>query len=219
MKPILFLDFDGVLNAFPHKFNWVGERPLNGHQGADFNDPKNWELEVLKPNVETHFELDVNTTAEHNGHTYKITYSSELVESLRKLIVEDKIKLVWLTSWREASETKLNPMLGFPKDKVGFLAWQSTSISPRNPQIGKYYGLCDYIEKREKENLIDKGTPLIWVDDLATVGFANLSPNEIKYRKKNESSPLDNYPSLVLTPDEKWGISRKELRSIQKLCI
>lgn len=213
MKPILFLDFDGVINALPYKRNWIGPDGV-GLYDPELNNPKNWEYITLTPNEETHFPLDTVKKATHRGREYTITYSAELVDALRELIVEDKVHFIWLTTWREATQTELNPMLDFPADKAGWIEWQDTNLSYDNPQLGKFWGLCDYIERREREGSLEKDTPLMWVDDVATIGFNNLSDYEMEYRKKHPT-PLERYPSLVLTTNADFGISRAELKSLQ----
>jgi len=213
MKPIIFLDFDGVINAIPRERIYVGPEPADI---LDMYPSKNWEWKDVTPDLETHFELDQITTAHTNGRDYKITYSSEVVAALRELIVEDKVQFIWLTTWREDAMSKLNPILGFPNDKTSSLQWFDTSISHTNPQMGKYYGMIDYFEKLERDNVDLDGTSIVWVDDVATIGFVDLTDKEKKFRIEHyAASPVLLYPSLVVKPDMHFGISRAELKSIQ----
>lgn len=89
-------------------------------------------------------------------------------------------------------------------------------MSVRNPQIGKMFGLNDYLAAREKENSIEAGTPIIWVDDVATEMYVNQTEAEHEWRKESHPVPLDNYPALVIQTNPKWGISRAELKQIQE---
>jgi hypothetical protein len=220
MKPYLFLDFDGVINAFPYDRRWIGPE-TDGNEndlfGFELLNPKNWAYDIVEPDPTTHFPLDTISEATHNGRTFRITYSAELVEALKELIVEDKVNFLWLTTWREASLTELNPMLGFPNEKADFLPWYDTTASVSNPQLGKYWGLTDFIIEEAKQKRLEKDTPLIWVDDVATTGFYNLSEQEKKRRTEEARDPFFTYPTLVIQPDDKWGISRAELALIQEM--
>lgn len=189
MKPILFADFDGVINAFIYDDRIVSE--------------------------DTHFALDTVDYAVSLGKKYTLNFSSELVNQFRDLIVDDAVKWLWLTTWRDEAVTNLNPVLGFPEGKAGYLPWQDTTISTTNPQIGKYFGLNDYILEQEDRGLLLPGTPIIWVDDVATMGFADLSETDIQRLQNNPyPQPMFHYPTLIIKPDMRWGISRAEMQQI-----
>lgn len=216
VKPLFFCDFDGVLNTFPYERNWVGpNRDRMDMYDPAFNDPKNWKTSNLKANPETHYKLDQIKKASTHGKTYTITFSSELVNQIRKLIVNDKINFVWLTSWREDAQTELNSLLSFPQAKTVSLNWYRRH-SDYNGGMGKWEALCAYL----KDNKVPYNTPIVWVDDEAAKPYIThpIDKNKEDYDRLigKHQVPDSNYKKwCVICPNITWGISQNEFKAIK----
>ncbi len=100
-RPVLFIDFDGVLN-FTGSVARYRETP--GALG------------------------DVRETALSVGQfSFRIQWSAELVRELADLKERAPFDWLWLTTWREHAVAQVDPALGTPSD--GYVPWSSGAVS------------------------------------------------------------------------------------------
>ena len=106
-KPVVFTDFDGVLNAFP-------DDKLLRRGGV--NKVMTW----AKPdspyakmyNPEKAFHLDGNEKAHTPVGSWRIHWSSELSDAMYALAVDGIVELWWLSTWQPYCSQILDPLLG-----------------------------------------------------------------------------------------------------------
>lgn len=212
-RPIFFCDFDGVLNAFPFEDVWTGPDDITSYDKV-MHHPEYWEKQRLLPNLKTHFDLDKEIVIEDsNGVRHKIIYSSELIERIKNLIHMNTLEFVWLTAWREQTQTLLNPLFDFPVT-TPYLHWYSRR-SDYN-EFGKTEAITQAFEAHPEANDI----PFVWVDDVATKNKQNLDttrPNFVDNQRNYHRSEFSKIPAekLIIATDPRWGISRKELAAIE----
>jgi len=87
MTTRIYLDVDGVLNAFPAANDKV---------------------------MVTEWPLFESTYVEVGFNSYKITIARGLIEALGNLSARDDVEIVWLTTWREAAVNALCPAFDIP---------------------------------------------------------------------------------------------------------
>lgn len=237
LKPIFFNDFDGSMNGIPYDRVWIGPEKINGMYDPELYNPKNWAHKRLTHNPDIHFVPDNKNILTPDDREIPIRWSSELVGNIRDLIHNDVIEYHWLTMWKKDSITNLvNPLFGFDDVKAPSLPW-----SPRwndESQIGKYFGLMRYLN----ENNIPTGTPIIWVDDIATRGEATIVGDTVDFSNNNwyhdpntatdddsdfvskymvlddddDEKHLSDYPHLIIKPNIEWGLTRPHYEAIAK---
>ena len=117
-KPVVFTDFDGVLNAFP-------DDKLLRRGGV--NKVMTW----AKPdspyakmyNPEKAFHLDSNEKAHTPVGSWRIHWSSELSDAMYALAVDGIVELWWLSTWQPYCSQILDPMLGWDPMLVDVITW------------------------------------------------------------------------------------------------
>jgi hypothetical protein len=144
MKPVLFMDFDGVLNFF-------------GSRNHYRNHNKFGYLKRGSVNISTGDVAGGWGSFSSYYHLYTINWSAELVRKLTAVNVD----WVWLTSWNKHTY-KLDDLLEITIP-TSTLDWDSDSASKDHTHPAKYVALKDYMKANPR--------PFIWVDDSATVHF------------------------------------------------
>ena len=149
VKPLLIMDFDGVWNALNRQEVWIGENKP-GELDMIFPDPKNWKLETLPISNETHFTPDEDAVVKFDGKKVYVQWSTELVKEVNALIEEGTVDFLWLTTWKEKTDTILNPMMGL---NVSEGAWIKPTRNSGSRffvtsydfyQVGKWVALKDF---------------------------------------------------------------------------
>lgn len=211
MKPVLFCDFDGVINQFPYIYNRVMDADDRaGFEAVGLEIIKlglnDWALQKQVFDDSKFFAPDGRFFAKAENGEFLINYSSEMVDRLRSLIVSDKVEFIWLTTWREHT-AMLNEKLGFP-DMVSWLPWQQR-MSDYN-HAGKGHAIADWFE----DNPEFSDRKWVWLDDVATRSFCNWNENEgfVEPPRKLEAA---NINCLILDTDDTWGISREQMNIIE----
>lgn len=207
MKPIIFCDFDGVINQFPYR--WVKESDGSHDKEVEYGGHTNYGFFHKDFNDEKFFRADEFTMMPTHKGTFALSYSSEMVDRLRKLIVDDLVHFVWLTTWRAEAVSLLNPLFNFP-EHVNYLEW-SNKMSDHNHAF-KGYAIFDYFDEHPDE----RERKIVWLDDVATRGYANWREGEGFGSASLEAA--DNLPDnrLVLLTDGLYGISRAEMNMIEE---
>lgn len=136
MKPVIFLDIDGVINVIPPRKG----NPENLPHLKVWNEWKT--VEIL---------------------TYPITYSPELIAHLNR--ISKKAEIVWLTTWREQAVKDFAPVVGldvfrFIDPKGSEYPWGSmSSFNGVIPEM-RWWKLNGVLEHMDAI-----GTPFVWLDD------------------------------------------------------
>jgi hypothetical protein len=167
MKPMMFLDFDGVLNALM--------RPLAAYPADGV------------------FWPDRTAVTYPAGYApTPIHWSSELVDRIRALIIEDRVSFTWLTTWQNYVETELVPALGIADaaDKMAVEPWM------RHGEVNQFDGKSSAVRRFLTARA---DTPVVWVDD------------EIASRTAADWIGLPDRTVLAVRPDPEVGISRVQM--------
>lgn len=124
-QPVLFLDFDDVLNVSAPNPDFPCP-PLD-----EGDEPYAFDMER---------RLDVCTGSGRKA-SVPIRVSSEMIGDIRSLL-DDGAALLWLTSWREQT-VLLDSIFGFGGDgmAVGYVDWRRRGFSDYG-MFGKVSGLC-----------------------------------------------------------------------------
>ena len=120
---------------------------------------------------------------------FDLNYSGELVRKLNDLHRENSFTWLWLTTWVHEAVSLIDSRLGTESD--GFVSW--------NPHEGVTVdNVVDERARRKYAALKEtyNNEPFVWVDDDATREF-----------KASDFT----VPTLVITPDPVYGITRPEL--------
>jgi hypothetical protein len=140
-QPILFLDFDGVINFSATVAAYQSELAGLGYVR--------------------------HTTIPCNGTDWIVRWSAELVRSLNSLKRDTGFEWQWLTTWLGASVDLVDEALGTRSD--GYLRWDPDSdlSAAHDPNAvrnaRKYQALVRKVRLRP--------APFVWVDDAATPEF------------------------------------------------
>ena len=106
-RPVLYTDFDGVLNAFPDKE--IQDNGGVGHtQWLDDNDPR-----AQLYSTERAFVLTGDDIVYTPCGYYRIRWSRNIAQTLHRLASEGDIELNWLTTWQPYCSRILDPLLGW----------------------------------------------------------------------------------------------------------
>lgn len=206
MKPILFCDFDGVINQFPFRY----EKETDGSHDVIIEHHEQTNYGFLWDNFdeENFFKYTDFVMLNTIKGTFPITYSKDMVNRLCKLILSDKVEFVWLTTWREEATHLLNPLFEFP-ESVTFIPW-TQKMSDYN-HAGKAHAIMNYFEEDDKR--LER--KMIWLDDVATRRLENWDENEGFIT--NTYLDTFNFPEekLIILTDEFYGLSKKGMSTIE----
>lgn len=236
LKPLFFNDFDGSVNGIPYDRVWVGPKDFNGMYDPELHNPVNWRYDLMIHDPAVHFVPDNTTVLTPVDREVTVRWSSELIGYIRKLINDGVVDYHWLTMWPKDAITNLvNPLFGFDESKAPSLSWSLRWND--HSQVGKYFGLIRYLE----DNDIPKGTPIIWVDDIATRGNATITSDIVDFSNNDwysdpktaevndiadymdkymvfddDEKHLEDYPHLIIKPNILWGMTRSHYDAIAK---
>lgn len=145
-KPVVFTDFDGVLNAFP-------DDKLLRRGGV--NKVMTW----VKPdspyekmyNPEKAFHLDGNEKAHTPVGSWRIHWSSELSDAMYALAVDGIVELWWLSTWQPYCSQILDPMLGWDPMLVDVVTWYDP-VTKWGRETGKWQTIQRRVRIECEEN-------------------------------------------------------------------
>ena len=140
--PIVLLDFDGVLNAFPDaidvRYEDVGVAPVvecRGRMTDDFGPERAFRLD----GVET-------VRLGRRGGTWHLHWSRELAANLYGLAESGVIDLRWLSTWQPYVHI-LDGLLGWDPDVVHNTHWYDP-LTGRGRMGGKLHAVVDEVIRR-----------------------------------------------------------------------
>ena len=143
-SPILFLDFDDVVNHFSSRNAYRSNKSTLGY---------------LK-----------RLTLYIDGKDYSVNWSAELVKKLND--AKDKYGFTWLwhTTWKSNAVKHVDPKLGTNSD--GFIDWDADGGIPKDAPSDdvddirdsrKYAAMLAYVSANP--------APFVWIDDSATLKY------------------------------------------------
>ncbi|MEE1296212.1 MAG: hypothetical protein UHD09_05085 [Bifidobacterium sp.] len=194
-QAVVYTDFDGVLNAFVddkvlRRGGQANLAWLRGHDGRKaLYDPSNAFL------LDRCERIMVDR---HNG--YRVHWSAELAADLAKLASTGLADLEWLTTWQPYTD-RLNDALGWDAIPVDTVQWYDPVTYDRL-LTGKF-GTIKARARVEMER--EHPLPIIWIDD------EECTPER---RDELEAMVGDLVPILMVRPDSRIGISRRQWRLI-----
>lgn len=216
MKPVLFCDFDGVINQFPFLYERIDndfDREMFTSEGFEIitHGLNEYALRKQVCDEKVFFYSDKRFTAKAGNGEFLINYSSEMVSRLRDLIVTDKVEFVWLSTWREHT-VAINTEFSFPEDKVSWLPWQQKMSDYTHS--GKGWAVADWFE--EHPEFVDR--KWLWLDDVATRSYYNWNEYD-GFIEPSRKLEFANENCLILDTDDIWGISRAQLNKIEEFVV
>ena len=115
--PVVYTDFDGVLNAFPDD-KVLRRGGVDHAQWLKDGDPRKALYDPGRA-----FHLDGNMQARPPVGRYRVHWSRELSDALYGLAQDGRIELDWLTTWQPYCVNVLDPMLGWDPAVVHNTVW------------------------------------------------------------------------------------------------
>ncbi|PWG62644.1 HAD domain-containing protein [Bifidobacterium callitrichidarum] len=186
----IYLDFDGVINAFPDAK--VLRRGGVGHTGwLKDSDPRK-----SLYSEERAFRLDGNEQVRTDRGRFRIHFSRQLVDGLRGLAESGVVELHWLSTWQDYC-SRLNQRLGWSPDIITTERWYDMETGAHR-KTGKKATIFHALEQQ--------AGPIIWIDDEECFETPRMQIESIQPK----------YPVLLIRPDERIAISRRQWRLIQE---
>lgn len=105
-RPVIFTDFDGVLNAFPD--DKIQRRGGVGHTVWLKSDDRR----AILYSEERAFQLTGNRVVNVPVGHFRIHWSRELANAIHALAVDGVAEVNWLTTWQPYCDRILDPVLG-----------------------------------------------------------------------------------------------------------
>lgn len=167
-QPVLFLDFDDVLNVSAPNPDFPCP-PID-----EGDEPYAFDMER---------RLDVCTESGRKA-SVPIRVSSDMLGDIRSLLNDD-VALLWLTSWREQT-VMLDSIFGFGRDgmTVGYVDWRRRGFSDYG-MFGKVSGLCGLYQSDGDEGgkpPLDSTNRFVSVDDtMMTATLAGALMSEMAF--------------------------------------
>lgn len=142
MKPVLFIDVDGVINIFPPAYK--GKSFENGKHLKYWGEWKKQEFSIVK---------------DGKTETYPFIHSPEMFEQI--LSLQGRVELVWLTTWQDYTEELLPNLLGMPSLRLPYLLHEEgrdDHLTNTREKWWKVEALGKYIDANPR--------PFLWFDDM-----------------------------------------------------
>lgn len=203
VRVFLVLDFDGVFNSFY----------TCGTFGKSFFNP-DVRIRIPNANYNSHSsrrELETYAGRRHSKEpkTYALQWSSEIVKNFNKLLKDPRIQVVWLTTWREDMGDVVYRMGLKSKREMVYLPWGAGSKN-KGDQAWKSIALSDFMAGVNTGSKSDEpGAHLVWVEDYV------LDKSRLDWRNDLPAPEFDDTTSLLIAPNEDYGISREEFAAIE----
>lgn len=207
-----YFDFDGVFNAFPDP-KILRRGGQNHLEWLRNDDPRR---ELYDPDKNS-FLLNGNSVIKIKEGSYRIHWSNELTSHIRLLAGENDLSFHWLTTWQPHTEL-LDDLLGFSRGIND--EYEGPSISTvteqwydPNTRRGIWTGKPDTISKRiHKAYEEGESLSLIWVDDEE----CDCTGLKAIQNALNQHGDDGSVKVLLVRPDEKIGLSRRQFDEILK---
>lgn len=206
-KPLLLIDFDGVINAFPEdKLLRRGGQTGSWLEKLSGDDPRRRLYSLDNAFLLDHSErvtiTQINRYDECDSTTVRIRWAGELADAIRGLEADCEADVAWLSTWQPWTD-KLERELGFSPlgDETPLLStvrWYDP-VSGENRAAGKLYSVAAVLQELQAAG---QQRPIVWIDDEETDAAAE---RWLRSRGLGEASPL-----LMIQPDDRIGVSRSQ---------
>lgn len=198
-KPVMYLDFDGVLNAFPNtgivNYSDVGHVEL-------VPDPDGYRTDLYS--AKRAFPLDKTAVIDFGRRGFhELHWSDELAGKLYALARGGMLDLRWLSTWQPYTEM-LGDRLGWDDSVVSSVFWYDPNTHEGRVMQKLDLIMNEIIKQRERVERGYDAHAIIWVDDGA---INNRTITALIHTQL--ASPL-----LLISPDARIGISRRQLELI-----
>lgn len=188
--PVVYTDFDGVLNAFPDD-KVLRRGGVNHTQWLKDGDPRKALYDPARA-----FHLDGNMQARLPVGRYRVHWSSELSDAMYGLAHASRIELDWLTTWQPYCVNTLDPMLGWDPLVVHNTVWYDPVTMERR-LTGK---LSTVLSRVRVERESADPSPIVWIDDEEC--------HDDAMREIEAKEPAA--PVLMIRPNMHIGVSRRQ---------
>ena len=197
--PVMYLDFDGVLNAFPNtgivNYSDVGHVEL-------VPDPDGYRTDLYS--AKRAFPLDKTAVIDFGRRGFhELHWSDELAGKLYALARGGMLDLRWLSTWQPYTEM-LGDRLGWDDSVVSSVFWHDPNTHEGGVMQKLDLIMNEIIKQRERVERGYDAHAIIWVDDGA---INNRTITALIHTQL--ASPL-----LLISPDARIGISRRQLELI-----
>lgn len=204
-RPVLLLDFDGVINVF-HKPGFdpltAKPEPITDAYGIDRDQLVTVDTKTGQWEPGAH-------RADGTGRQYHVRYASRLVSDILDAEASGLLTVIWLTSWKRFAPLKLEPTLGMRIPGMrgrAYADWIYRGFSDDGS-----HGKVDWISRAYETGALT--VPFVSADDSRTVGEL-LRRNGVDGRHMVAPS----IPRLAITTDERVGITKGEWAEILSFC-
>lgn len=171
-ETVVFIDFDGVVNALTYLSSWDDEKMFKQRNTSIDELIEVWGINSIGNIVEN----------------YDIAYSPKIIDKLNELFKD--VKVVWLTTWRD---TVADPLLkmGLNIENHTFLPWEGRggSLHFNHHVWGKTLALKEFLDKTNPKKVI-------WIDD----DVAARVLKDLSFSKFDEFFPQENL--LAISPNK-----------------
>lgn len=190
----LVLDYDGVFNP-TYTSGTYGKRYFNPDVSDRVPNPD------YKPEVRKWGEYR-DPYRYREPKSYALQWSKELVGNFNKLLKDPSTMVVWLTTWREEMGTVTYRMGLKAHREMVYLPW-GDKPGAKYDQKHKSPALTAFLAgvNADEDN---KPARMIWVDDKV------LDPKAEGFGRDTPPLALGDGNSLLIAPNEMYGISREE---------
>lgn len=135
-QPVLFLDFDDVVNVAPSRC---------GDSSDNFCSSIDMSVDSYDFDIERRLDIDTNSGKVNIG----IRVSSNMIGDIESLL-DDGVALLWLTSWKSHT-VLLNDVLGINDDSnrtVGYVDWRYRGFSDSGE-----FGKVEYLRRLYRSDI------------------------------------------------------------------
>lgn len=206
-KPLLLIDFDGVINAFPDdKLLRRGGQTGSWLEKLSVDDPRRQLYSLDNAFLLDHSErvtiTQINRYDECETTTVRIRWAGELADAIRELQADCEADVAWLSTWQPWTD-KLERELGFASlgdetPPLSTVRWYDP-VSGENRAAGKLYSVAAVLQELQAAG---QQRPIVWIDDEEADAEAE---RWLRSRGLGEASPL-----LMIQPDDRIGVSRSQ---------
>lgn len=213
-KPLVFIDFDGVINAFPEDKvwrrggqtgKWLYSRPDSDYRRRLYSLDHAFHLDSSeKITLWTPSEDGLGQTAA----SCRIHFSRELAKDIYDMQTSGEARVLWLSTWQ--------PWTGMLAFKLGWndvndtiatvdtVRWYDP-VTGIGRDTGKLYTIAAALEELKNAGVSRR---IVWIDD------EEANDHAVDWLK---SHGLDGVaPVLMVQPDERIGVSRDQWDHVKR---
>lgn len=210
-KPLVLIDFDGVLNAFPdEKLLRRGGQAGGWLDQMAADDPRK-QLYSLDHAflLDKSERVTICQSNEYGGSektTVRIRWASKLADSIRKLQADCEADVAWLSTWQPFTR-KLEFELGLigsdaTEPLLSTILWYDP-VTGLNRGMGKLHSVAAILQELQAAG---QQRPVVWIDDEEADEPAE---KWLRSHGLGEVTPL-----LMVQPDDRIGVNRGQWKHI-----